>query len=179
MSEAERITQSELQQLFGDRIPVEAVNLFWNCPPEWTLDKLRAEIRKLAPAYTRADLDAATLAAYEAAAMELERWAEPGVELDHCLTDEARAIRDLIPADALAARDRALQEAREAERQAIFERITEYIDAAPCDGINAEGEFSEAVRAGQRKFIDGMRQARAAATSRAAAIRAAADNARQ
>lgn len=44
-----RFTKEELQDLFGDSIPMEAVKLIFQCPPEWTMEKLRSEIRKVAP----------------------------------------------------------------------------------------------------------------------------------
>jgi hypothetical protein len=45
-------------------------------------------------------------------------------------------------------------------RKAMFERIEERIDAEPQDGINAGGDYSDAVWNEQRMFIEGMRSAR-------------------
>lgn len=53
-------------------------------------------------------------AAYEAAAIELKRWSEPGVVLEYDLEDEMKAIRALTPSDAAAALERVKREAQEA-----------------------------------------------------------------
>jgi hypothetical protein len=45
-------------------------------------------------------------------------------------------------------------------KKAMFDRIEVRIDAEPQDGINAGGEYSDAVWNEQRKFVDGMRSAR-------------------
>lgn len=43
-----KLSQNELRELFGDEIPVEAVDIFWNSPGEKTLGEIREELRALA-----------------------------------------------------------------------------------------------------------------------------------
>jgi len=43
-----RLTQAEFQDLFGDEIPIEIVSLVHDCPDDWTLRQLRAEVIKRA-----------------------------------------------------------------------------------------------------------------------------------
>lgn len=43
-----KITIGELTALFGDTIPIEAVILIWNAPPEATTAEVRHELRALA-----------------------------------------------------------------------------------------------------------------------------------
>jgi hypothetical protein len=43
-----KITRAELVAMFGDAIPIEAAELLWECPPDWTTDRLRSELRALA-----------------------------------------------------------------------------------------------------------------------------------
>ncbi|MER9196404.1 hypothetical protein NKI13_24485 [Mesorhizobium australicum] len=43
-----KITQAELVAMFGDAMPIEAAELLWKCPPDWTTDRLRSELRALA-----------------------------------------------------------------------------------------------------------------------------------
>jgi len=52
---SELITQEDLIELFGEAMPIEAVNLLWNCPGEWTLGRLRSELRKIAKARIEKD----------------------------------------------------------------------------------------------------------------------------
>lgn len=42
------ITREEMIELFGDAMPMEAVQLLWESPGEWTLAQLRAEVRRIA-----------------------------------------------------------------------------------------------------------------------------------
>ena len=42
----------------------------------------------------------------------------------------------------------------------IWDRIEEYIERTPTDGIGAEGTFSEIVSEGQRAYVKGLRSAR-------------------
>jgi len=53
-----RLTQAEFQELFGDEIPIEIVSLVHDCPDDWTLRQLRAEVIKRALHHwrTRAEL---------------------------------------------------------------------------------------------------------------------------
>lgn len=44
----DKINQTELQKLFGDEIPMEAVAVLYNSPDHWTLAQVRVEIRKIA-----------------------------------------------------------------------------------------------------------------------------------
>jgi len=37
-----------LRRLFGDRIPLEAVDILLHCPPDWTVERVRQEIRAIA-----------------------------------------------------------------------------------------------------------------------------------
>lgn len=48
VSGEEKIQRDELRELFGDRLPIEAVNLIWNCEPGKTVAEARAELRALA-----------------------------------------------------------------------------------------------------------------------------------
>lgn len=56
-----------------------------------------------------------------------------------------------------------MQLCKTAEQRAIFDRIEERIDAAPKDGIGAEGVYSEHVHSSQRAYLDGLRAGRLAA----------------
>lgn len=56
--------------------------------------------------------------------------------------------------------DRNAINARLKEVEGIADRITERIDSAPSDGINAEGRYNLSVAHQQAAFIDGMRSAR-------------------
>jgi hypothetical protein len=47
--------------------------------------------------------------------------------------------------------------------QAIWDAVEARIDAAPIDGISAEGQYSETVFNGQRLYVDGLRAGRLAA----------------
>jgi len=44
----DKITPAELREWFGSEMPIEAVNLLFNCPGDWTIGKVRDETRKLA-----------------------------------------------------------------------------------------------------------------------------------
>lgn len=48
MSRTDKITQAEMVEMFGEAMPVEAVNLLWDSPGDWTLGQLRAELRRIA-----------------------------------------------------------------------------------------------------------------------------------
>lgn len=50
-----------------------------------------------------------------------------------------------------------------AEQLAIFDRIEQRIDAAPKDGIGAEGVYSEHVHSSQRAYVNGLCAGRLAA----------------
>jgi len=43
-----KIAEGELRRLFGDRIPLEAVDILLHCPPDWTVERVRQEIRAIA-----------------------------------------------------------------------------------------------------------------------------------
>lgn len=45
---AEKITQAEIVELFGDEMPIEAANLLFNAPDDMTIDEVREKIRALA-----------------------------------------------------------------------------------------------------------------------------------
>lgn len=45
----DRLSQNEFQELFGDTIPIEAINfVFRDAPPAMTMPEVRAELRKIA-----------------------------------------------------------------------------------------------------------------------------------
>jgi len=43
-----KITQEEMIKMFGDAMPIEAVNLLWNTDDSKTLGDIRAELRTIA-----------------------------------------------------------------------------------------------------------------------------------
>lgn len=43
-----RITQAEMMEMFGERIPIEAVNLLWDSPGDWTIKQVRERLRVIA-----------------------------------------------------------------------------------------------------------------------------------
>lgn len=43
-----RITQAEMMEMFGERMPIEAVNLLWSAPDDWTLRQVRERLREIA-----------------------------------------------------------------------------------------------------------------------------------
>lgn len=47
-SDTDPITQDEVYQLFGEELPMEAVQLLWNGSDETTVGELRAKLRDLA-----------------------------------------------------------------------------------------------------------------------------------
>ena len=47
MTEA-RITREEMVEMFGSEMPIEAIQLMWNAPPEMTLGEIRSRLRLLA-----------------------------------------------------------------------------------------------------------------------------------
>lgn len=49
----EKLTQDELAALFGDTIPIEAVNLIWSSPPEMTVGQIREKLAQMAPGWRR------------------------------------------------------------------------------------------------------------------------------
>ncbi|MCA0944066.1 hypothetical protein LCM08_04000 [Salipiger pacificus] len=122
--------------------------------------------------YVRADAaDAMVAAAYEDAAGLARRYVYRNDD------SPEHAIRMQSPANARAALDEAKHKAwlagAEAERKAIFDRITENLEKWPCDGINAQGEFSDAVKASQEAYARGMRSARISASRSASMHRLA------
>jgi hypothetical protein len=54
--------------------------------------------------------------------------------------------------------------------QAIWDAVEARIDAAPIDGISAEGQYSETVFNGQRLYVDGLRAGRLAAINALSSI---------
>jgi hypothetical protein len=42
------ITQKEMIELFGEAMPIEAVNLIWNGPDDMTVGECRAKLREIA-----------------------------------------------------------------------------------------------------------------------------------
>lgn len=52
----EKISQLELRELFGDNMPMEAVQVVFGAPPERTVGEIRAELREIAARYTAAVL---------------------------------------------------------------------------------------------------------------------------
>lgn len=60
-------------------------------------------------------------------------------------------------------KDRQMTLLKNDEQRAAWRRITAFMEAEKCDGINAEGEYSEAVHDRQRAYIKGMGRARLAA----------------
>lgn len=43
----DKITRDELWGMFGDELPMEAVNLIWNAPAEKTVREVREELREM------------------------------------------------------------------------------------------------------------------------------------
>lgn len=52
---AEKITQSEIVELFGDEMPIEAANLLFNAPDYMTIGEVREKIRALAKEWNTPD----------------------------------------------------------------------------------------------------------------------------
>lgn len=48
MSDERPITSDEMVELFGERMPIEAVMLLWGSPDEMTIGQLRAKLRQIA-----------------------------------------------------------------------------------------------------------------------------------
>lgn len=46
----EPITRQDMMDMFGEFMPIEAVNLIWNAPEARTVGEMRAELRKIAEA---------------------------------------------------------------------------------------------------------------------------------
>jgi hypothetical protein len=42
-------------------------------------------------------------------------------------------------------------------RQEVWEMVVDRVEKMPCDGMSADGEYSEFVHAQQMKFVDGFR----------------------
>jgi len=51
------ITQTELRKLFGDEIPIEAMNLIFNSPDTMTVGEVRTKLRKIAESSRPQDED--------------------------------------------------------------------------------------------------------------------------
>ena len=51
------------------------------------------------------------------------------------------------------------------DQQAIWDRIEEWIEAVPKDGLNAEGNYSESIYWSQHGYLAGLRAGRLAALS--------------
>ncbi len=47
------ITQAEMMELFGATMPIEAVTLIWESPPEMTIGEVRAKLRTMGAAHKR------------------------------------------------------------------------------------------------------------------------------
>lgn len=47
MGETAKITQSEMIEMFGEAMPMVAVNLVFDAPPEKTIGEIRAELREI------------------------------------------------------------------------------------------------------------------------------------
>ena len=47
-SDEKQITQEEMQQLFGETMPWQAVELIWNAPDTMTIGEVRSKLRKMA-----------------------------------------------------------------------------------------------------------------------------------
>ena len=50
MSEAGPITLNEMISMFGEHMPMEAINLVFDAPPTKTIGQIRAELREIAQA---------------------------------------------------------------------------------------------------------------------------------
>jgi len=48
MTNTDKISQEEMVKMFGETMPIEAVNLIWDSPGTMTLGEVRAELRKIA-----------------------------------------------------------------------------------------------------------------------------------
>jgi hypothetical protein len=46
--DTDKITQDEMVKMFGDAMPIEAVNLIWQSPGTKTVGEVRAELRRIA-----------------------------------------------------------------------------------------------------------------------------------
>lgn len=44
----DRISAAEMVALFGEEMPIKAVNLLWNAPDDWTIGELRDHLRQIA-----------------------------------------------------------------------------------------------------------------------------------
>lgn len=49
------ITQDEMIAMFGERMPIEAVNLVWESPGEMTLREIRQALREMAAQRTKSE----------------------------------------------------------------------------------------------------------------------------
>lgn len=49
----EKLTQAELQHMFGDTIPIEAVNLIWNSPDYVTVGEIRKQLSIIGKGHKR------------------------------------------------------------------------------------------------------------------------------
>lgn len=47
-----RITRAEIVEMFGETMPIEAVNLLWDSPGEMTIGEMRAKLREIASTRT-------------------------------------------------------------------------------------------------------------------------------
>lgn len=47
-SPTDKITQDEMVEMFGQSMPVEAVSLLFDAPPEMTIGEIRAKLRTMA-----------------------------------------------------------------------------------------------------------------------------------
>lgn len=48
MQSEDKISRDELREMFGEAIPIEAVNIFWGGPDDMTVGQCRAKLRELA-----------------------------------------------------------------------------------------------------------------------------------
>lgn len=48
MTDSSPITRDEMIEMFGDAMPIEAVNLIWNGPPGMSVGECRVKLREIA-----------------------------------------------------------------------------------------------------------------------------------
>ena len=52
----DKISQKELKEMFGDTIPMEAVQLVWGASDDETIGEVRAKLRKFAAEHFRTEI---------------------------------------------------------------------------------------------------------------------------
>lgn len=55
MDDCSKITQVELEEMFGDDLPIEVVGIIFNADPSETVGEVRAKVRAFAATLKEAD----------------------------------------------------------------------------------------------------------------------------